>query len=83
MTKLRPGRLVKYFSISSRGCVQNETGKGKGKAFSLQAWTGPTGFQEVEASRFQDSRHMKVVKLSALRTGHLYTPGNIPGTHFC
>ena len=26
---------------------------------------------------------MKVVRLSALRTGHLYTPGNIPGTHFC
>jgi hypothetical protein len=27
---------------------------------------------EVEASRFQDSRHMKVVRLSSLRTGHLY-----------
>jgi len=32
----------------------------------------PRGFQEVEAPRFQDSRHMKVVKLSALRTGRLY-----------
>jgi len=32
----------------------------------------PWGFQEVEASRFQDSRHMKVVRLSALRTGRLY-----------
>ena len=29
----------------------------------------PWGFQEVEAPRFQDSRHMKVVRLSALRTG--------------
>jgi hypothetical protein len=37
------------------------------------------GFQEVEASRFQDSRHMKVVRLSALRTSCLYHPG----THFC
>ena len=27
---------------------------------------------EVEASRFHDSRHMKVVKLSALRTGRFY-----------
>jgi hypothetical protein len=27
------------------------------------------GFQEVEAPRFQDNRHMKVVRLSALRTG--------------
>jgi hypothetical protein len=27
---------------------------------------------EVEASRFQDNRHMKVVRLSALSTGRLY-----------
>ena len=26
---------------------------------------------------------MKVVRLSALRTGRLYIPGNILGTHFC
>jgi hypothetical protein len=32
----------------------------------------PWGFQEVEAPIFQDNRHMKVVRLSALRTGHLY-----------
>ena len=32
----------------------------------------PRGFQEIEAPRFQDSRHMKVVRLSALRTGRLY-----------
>jgi hypothetical protein len=31
----------------------------------------PWGFQEVEAPRFQDSRHMKAVRLSALRTGRL------------
>jgi hypothetical protein len=42
----------------------------------------PWGFQEVEGPRFLDSRHMKVVRLSALRTGHLYSPGNIPGAHF-
>jgi len=30
------------------------------------------GFQEVEAPRFHDSRHMKVVRLSALRTVRLY-----------
>jgi hypothetical protein len=29
----------------------------------------PTGFQEVEAPRFLDNRHMKMVRLSALRTG--------------
>jgi hypothetical protein len=43
----------------------------------------PWGFQEVEAPRFQDSQHMKVVRLSALCVGHLYPPGNIDETHFC
>jgi hypothetical protein len=43
----------------------------------------PTGFQGVEAPRFQDNRHMKVVRLSALHTGRLYPPGNIPVTHIC
>jgi hypothetical protein len=52
-----------------------------GNAIPIQDWTGPQGFQEVEAPRFQDNRHMKVVRLSALRTGRLYSQGNIPGTH--
>jgi len=30
------------------------------------------GFQEVEVPRFQDNRHMKVGRLSALRTGRFY-----------
>jgi hypothetical protein len=38
------------------------------KVVSVQAWTG---FQEVEAPRLQDNRHMKVARLSALRTGLL------------
>jgi len=29
----------------------------------------PRGFQEVQASRFQDNRHMKVVRSSAPLTG--------------
>jgi len=32
----------------------------------------PRGFQEVEAPGFKDNRHIMVVRLSALRTGHLY-----------
>jgi hypothetical protein len=39
-------------------------------------------FQETEAPRLQDNRHMKVVRLSSLRTGRLYPPGNIPAPHF-
>jgi secreted Zn-dependent insulinase-like peptidase len=37
----------------------------------------PIEFQEVEALRFEENQHKKVVSLSAL------PPGNIPGTHFC
>ena len=40
-------------------------------------------FEEDEAPRFQDIQQMMVVRLSALRTGCLYPPGLIPGTHFC
>jgi hypothetical protein len=32
----------------------------------------PLGFLDVEAPEFLDNRHMKVVMLSALRTGRLY-----------
>jgi len=32
----------------------------------------PRGFHEVEVPRFQDNRHIKVVRLSALCTGRLY-----------
>jgi hypothetical protein len=32
----------------------------------------PWGFQEVETPRFQDNQHMKVIRLSTLRTGRLY-----------
>jgi hypothetical protein len=42
------------------------------KAFPLQCLDRPLGFQEVEAPEFLDNRHMKVVRLSALRTGRLY-----------
>ena len=38
-----------------------------------QAHYRPGGFLQVEAPVFQDGRRMLVVRLSALRTGHLYT----------
>ena len=46
--------------------------KGKGKGNPITGLDRPWGFKQVEAPRFQDSQHMKVVKLSALRTGRLY-----------
>jgi len=54
-----------------------------GKAMTVRDYYRPMVFQEVESPRFLDNRHMKVVWLSALRTGRLYLPGNIPITNFC
>ena len=34
----------------------------------------PRGFKVAEAPRFQDNRHMKVVRLLALRTGRFLLP---------
>ena len=43
-----------------------------GKSNPITGLDRPWGFQEVEASRFQDNRHMKKVRLSVPRTGRLY-----------
>jgi hypothetical protein len=53
------------------------------KSNTITGLDRPWGFQEVEAPRFQNNWHMMVVQLSALCTGRFYSPGNIPGTHFC
>ena len=53
------------------------------KAIPLHGWTGPESSRRLRLPRFQDNRHMKVVRLSALRAGRIYILENIPGTHFC
>ena len=47
----------------------------KGKSNPITGLDRPRGFQEVEVPSFQDNQHMKVVRLSALRTGRLYPQG--------
>ena len=42
------------------------------KRYPITGPDRPWGFQEVEAPRFQDNRHMKVVRLSAPCGGRLY-----------
>ena len=44
----------------------------KGKNNPITGLDRPWRFQDVETPRFQDNRHMKVVRLSALRSGRLY-----------
>ena len=50
---------------------------------SCTALERPCRFQEVKFRGFQDSRVIKVARLSAPRAGLLYRPGIIPGSHFC
>jgi hypothetical protein len=45
----------------------------KGKSSPITGLDSPIRFHEVEAPRFQDNRHMKVVRLSATRTGRPYS----------
>jgi hypothetical protein len=66
-----PSRRLYAFNAQGSLAHSLPSEKVKGKVTPLQAWTGPE-FQEDETPRFQDSRHMKVVRLSALRTGRLY-----------
>jgi hypothetical protein len=63
-------------NTQGRACW-NENYSGRNKAIPLQAWKAQR-FQEEEDPRFQDNRHKKVVRLSALRTGRLY-----PKTYSC
>ena len=56
-------KLLKFIDMTS-----------KGRSIHAQAWRGP----EFEPATFLDNRHMKLVRLSVLRTGRLYPPT----THF-
>jgi len=58
---LRP--VVVYMAIVEENVVKKSNPIGLDR---------PGGFQEVEALRFQDIRHIKVESLSALRTDRLY-----------
>ena len=58
-------------------------GNTKGKAIPLRDWRGPQGPRRLGLPEFLDNWHLKVVWLSAIRTGRIYPPGKIPGTDFC
>ena len=52
-------------------------------AYNLkQSLYRPKWFQKFATPIFRDSRHMKAVIFSILLTGRLYSPENIPGSHF-
>ena len=68
------------YSVQEHKCMINGSKK---KSSPITGLDRPWGFPEFEVPRFQDNRNMKVVRLSALRTGRLYPPGKILGTHCC
>jgi hypothetical protein len=57
------------FVISKRTILKDNLQKLKQL---LQALTDPDGSRKVEALRFQENRHMRVIRLSAIRTGRFY-----------
>jgi hypothetical protein len=58
--------------------LHNKTVKAKQCLHNEQALKIP----EAEDLRFQNSRNMEMVRLSALLKRRLYPPGIVPGTHF-
>jgi hypothetical protein len=64
-------------------CVRKVDANVKSKSNVSAGLARHWGLQKVWAPTFQDNRHKKLVRLSALRTRRSYIPGNIPGTHFC
>jgi hypothetical protein len=81
---IRPSSVRKHKYINWRVCYEIDLSYNIFKQNNpITVPDRPWGFQEVEGPRFQDNRHMKVVRFSALRTGRLYPTGNIPGTHSC
>jgi len=48
------------------------TAAATGKAILVRAWTGPYGSRSLRLSGVPHNRHMKVARLSAVRTGRLY-----------
>ena len=55
-------------------CKRGSSKLVKLKAIPLQPWAAPEGSRILSLPEFPYNRHMKMISLSALRTGHLYAP---------
>ena len=49
----------------------------KGKAVPFEAWTGPWASKGLRPPEILNSRHMRVLRLSALRTSRLPPPKEV------
>jgi hypothetical protein len=73
--------IKELYIFFQRMCVFNKVKQCQ--AIPLQAWTGPEGCRSLWFPEFLGSRHMKVVTLSALRTGRFCAPRSTSGCHLC
>jgi hypothetical protein len=64
--------LASIIQLPSGHCPHSNKVK-KSKAITVQACTEPEGSRRLRRPRFHENRHMKVVSLSALRTGRFYS----------
>ena len=62
--------------------TSTKSGKGKGKAVPLQAWSGPEGSRKLRFPDFMTTAQEDGKVVSLTHRPHL-PPGNPPGTHFC
>ena len=58
------------------------SGKGKGKAVPLQAWSGPEGSRKLRFPDYMTTARDGGKVVSPTHRPSL-PPGNAPGTHFC
>ena len=55
----------------------------KSKANPKQSQIGTNVSKRMRLPEISDSRHINVIRLSALSSGRLYPPQKIPGNHIC
>jgi hypothetical protein len=67
------GVMGVFYMLGRGKCKQSPYGPG-------QAFEGCTSSRLQE---FLDNQHKNVADLSAIRTGHIYPPGDIPVNHLC
>ena len=60
----------------------NTTGKGKGNAVTLQAWSGPEDSRKLRFPNYMTTAQDGGKVVSPTHRP-LLPPGNAPGTHFC
>jgi hypothetical protein len=72
--KSRPFPVTSYPIHRNQPYFKASSIKKKRSSSPITGLDRPTGFQEVEAPGFLDNRRLKVVRLSALRTGRVYPP---------